>query len=256
MKNFFKPLCLLLALLFLATTASYAETRAELWKKVDKAKNKGLPKTAIEYLEPIYEKAVKEGDMTDAVKAMCERIVMEGNIQGNKPEEKIVRLEEEIKKADKKIQPLLKIILAKWYWHYYSRNRYRFINRDRTAGLDNKDFTTWDLPKLFAHIGNLYENVLEQEKFLKSQDIKQLEGFLDFGNQPVKLRPTLFDFFAHEALTFYMADDQSSARPEKAFEVEIDSPAMGNIKEFLAWDPKAYDKDSPGQVQVHSSQQE
>lgn len=244
MKKIFKPLCLLLALLFLATMASYAETRAELWKKVEKAKSKGLPKTAIEYLEPIYEKAVKEGDMTDAVKAMCERIVMEGNIQGNKPEEKIIRLEEEIKEADEKIQPLLKIILAKWYWHYYSRNRYRFLNRDRTAGLDTKDFTTWDLPKLFAHIGNLYENVLEQEEFLKSQKLKQLEGFLEFGNQPLKLRPTLFDFFAHEALSFYMADDQSSAKPEKAFEVEVESPAMGNIKEFLAWNPTAYDKDS------------
>ncbi|GAB4273473.1 MAG: alpha-2-macroglobulin family protein [Candidatus Rifleibacteriota bacterium] len=244
MKNFLKPLCLFFALTMLLCSASYAETRSELWKKVQQAKSKGLPKTAIEHLDPIYEMAIKEGDMTDAVKALCEKIVLEGNIQGNKPEEKIVRLEEAIAKADPKVQPLLKIILAKWYWQYYSRNRYRFINRSRTEGLNEKDFTTWDLPKLFAYIGDLYENVLAQEDFLKKEKLEQLKGFLEFGNQPIELRPTLFDFFAHEALYFYMADDQSSAKPARAFEVEIDSPAMGSLKDFLAWQPEAFDKDS------------
>jgi hypothetical protein len=234
----------IISMMLLCCVTGFAENRADLWKKVNQAKSKGLPKTAIEHLEPIYELAVKEGDMTDAVKALCEKIVLEGNIQGNKPEEKITRLEEEIKSADQKVKPLLKIVLAKWYWHYYSRNRYRFINRSRTEGLDEKDFTTWDLPKLFEHIGNLYENVLKQEDFLKKQKIEKLRGFLELGNQPLELRPTLFDFFAHEALTFYMADDQSSAKPVRAFEVEVDSPAMGSLKEFMAWKPEAYEKDS------------
>lgn len=244
MTKYFKPLCLLFALLLFISFTGYAESRSDLWKKVNIAKSKGLPKTAIEHLDPIYKMAVEEGDMTDAVKALCEKIVMEGNIQGNKPEEKIVRLEEAIAKADQKVKPLLQIVLAKWYWHYYSRNRYRFINRSRTEGLAGKDFTTWDLPKLFAYVGNLYENVLKQEDFLKKEKLEQLKGFLDFGSQPIALRPTLFDFFAHEALFFYMVDDQSSAKPTRAFEIEIDSAAMGSMKEFLAWQPEAFDKDS------------
>lgn len=244
MKRFFKPCLLLLAVMLCFATAVSAESRSDLWQKVQEAKNKGLPKTAIEHLEPIYQQAVADGDMTDAVKALCEKIVMEGNIQGNKPEEKITRLEEEISKADSRVKPILQIVLAKWYWHYYSRNRYRFMNRSKTEGLDDKDFTTWDLPKLFAYVGDLYENVLKEEKFLKSEKIDELKGFIDMGNQPLVLRPTLFDFFAHEALFFYMVDDQSSAKPTRAFEVEIDSPAMGSMKEFLAWQPEAFDKDS------------
>ncbi len=244
MKRFFQTCLLLLAVLLLCSAVASAESRSDLWKKVAEAKSKGLPKTAIEHLEPLYQLAVEEGDMTDAVKAMCEKIVMEGNIQGNKPEEKITRLEEEIAKADPKVKPILQIVLAKWYWHYYSRNRYRFLNRSRTEGLSEKDFTTWDLPKLFAHVGDLYENVLKEEKFLKSEPIDQLKGFLEMGNQPLVFRPTLFDFFAHEALFFYMVDDQSSAKPVRAFEVEIDSSAMGTMKEFLAWNPEAFDKDS------------
>ena len=222
----------------------FSQTRADLWQEVKQAKSKGLPKTAIKHLTPIYEMAIKDGDLPDAAKALCEKIVMEGNIQGNKPQEKIVRLEEEITKTDKQIKPLLNIILAKWYWHYYSRNRYRFIRRSRTSGLDSKDFTTWDLPKLFGHVGNLYENVLKSSAYLQSQPISKLKGFINMGNQPESLRSTLFDFFAHEALTFYMLDDQSLAKPMRAFEIDSDSPALKDLKAFLAWSPKSFDKDS------------
>lgn len=243
-----KRLCFSIAILtifaLLCGMPAQAQSRAELWRKVDEAKSKGLPQTAIEHLNQIYELAQKENHMVDAVKSLCDRIVQECNIQGNKPEEKITRLETEITKADAKVKPLLNIILAKWYWHYYNNNSYRFINRSRSEGLDEKDFTTWDLPKLFAHIGNLYENVLAQEEMLKGISIKTLEGFLEPGNQPENLRPTLFDFFAHEALTFYMADAQSAAKPTTAFEITVDSPAMGDYESFMKWQPETLDKDS------------
>lgn len=244
MKRFFQPVALLLFLSIFAALPGFAQTRQELWRKVEEAKSQGLPQTAIEHLGPLYEQAIKDEDMTDAVKALCERIVQEGTIQGNQPQEKIVRLEEEIVKADASIKPLLNIILAKWYWHFYNRNSYRFINRSRTEGLNEKDFTTWDLPKLFAHIGNLYENVLSEEEKLRKIPISKLDGFLEQGNQPKELRATLFDFFAHEALEFYMADAQSAAKPVRAFEVEADSPALGGRDAFLAWVPESLDKES------------
>ncbi|MBU1108744.1 MAG: hypothetical protein KKB51_18860 [Candidatus Riflebacteria bacterium] len=244
MKRFCVPIPLLLILALLLTMPGLAQTRAELWRKVDEAKSKGLPQTAIEHLTKIYELAQKENHMIDAVKSLCDRIVQEGNIQGNKPEERITRLETEIGKADAKVKPLLNIVLAKWYWHFYNRNSYRFINRSRTEGLDEKDFTTWDLPKLFAHIGNLYENVLKEEKSLKEIPIKVLEGFIEPGNQPANLRPTLFDFFAHEALTFYMADAQSAAKPTTAFEITVDSPALSDLETFMKWQPETLDTDS------------
>lgn len=221
-----------------------AETRADLWLKVNEAKSKGLPQTAVEHLNKIYELAQKENQMVDAAKSLCERIIQEGNIQGNKPEERITRLATEITTADDKIRPLLNIILAKWYWHYYNRNSYRFINRSRTEGLDEKDFTTWDLPKLFEHIGNLYENVLKEEARLRELPISTLSGFIEQGNQPESLRPTLFDFFAHEALTFYMADAQSAAKPAAAFEISVESPAFGDFVAFMKWQPKTLDTDS------------
>ena len=61
--------------------------------------NKGLPKTAIEQLEPIIDGAMQDKAYAEAIKAIGQKIALEGNIQGNKPEEKITRLEAEIAKA-------------------------------------------------------------------------------------------------------------------------------------------------------------
>src|SRR5688572_21110984 len=55
------------------------------WKKVEEAIQKGLPGSAIEVLEPIIRDALRERAYPEAVKAIARKIVLEGNIQGNKP---------------------------------------------------------------------------------------------------------------------------------------------------------------------------
>ena len=88
-----------------------------LWKQYEAALKKGLPKTAITHLDPIIARALKDKDYDEAIKAIGKKIALEGNIQGNLPEEKIVRLEAEIAKAPKEMAPVMDAILANWYWH-------------------------------------------------------------------------------------------------------------------------------------------
>src|ERR1035438_7752586 len=70
-----------------------AGPRDAQWQQVEEAIKKGLPKTAITNLEPIIQGALKDKAYAEAVKAIGQKIALEGNIQGNKPEEKITRLE-------------------------------------------------------------------------------------------------------------------------------------------------------------------
>ena len=177
MKVHYLMVCILLLFVFCASIPSNAETIDTLWKKVSKAKSKGLPKTAIKHLKKISVMAAQNDDLVNSVKALCEIIVQEGNIQGNKPEEKITRLETEIAKADASLKPMLNIILAKWYWHYYSRNRYRFMNRSRTEGSSDSDFTTWDLPKLFLILVICMKMFLNMKKSLKIFQYRNLKVF-------------------------------------------------------------------------------
>ena len=50
------------------------------WKQVQDAMNKGLPKTAIEKLDPIIEKATKSKNYDEAIKAIAMKISLEGDI--------------------------------------------------------------------------------------------------------------------------------------------------------------------------------
>jgi len=146
---------LLVVALFVVNTfasTTLAGLRDEQWKQVEEAIKKGLPKTAITNLEPIIQGALKDKAYAEAVKAIGEKIALEGNIQGNKPEEKITRLEAEIAKAPKEMVPLMDTLLAEWYWQYFQQNRWRFMQRTATASQPGKDFTMWDLPRLFAEI--------------------------------------------------------------------------------------------------------
>jgi len=234
---------LVIALLFMNPfiPTTQAGPRDAQWKSVEEAIRKGLPKTAITNLEPIIAGAMADRAYAEAVKGIGQKIALEGNVQGNKPEEKITRLEAEIAKAPKEMAPLMDALLAEWYWHYFQQNKWRFMRRTATAEQPGKDFTTWDLPRLFAEIGQQFEKALAAEKILKATPISAWNDLLPKGTMPDSYRPTLYDFIAHEALEFYTSGEQAAAKPEEAFELSAGSPILDGAEKFVAWKPETTD---------------
>jgi len=215
------------------------------WEEVYKARNKGLPKTAIEKLEPIIAEATGQKRYAEAIKAICTKIAYEGNIEGNKAEERVVRLEAEIEQVPAEMKPLMQAILANWYWHYFQQNRFRFQQRTQTAEAPGEDFTTWALPRILAEIDKHFTIALANEAILKQTDIKAFADLLEKGTMPDSYRPTLFDFIAHEALAFYQAGEQGAAKAEDAFEIADDSPVFSATSDFIGWNPQTTDTESP-----------
>ena len=140
--------------------AAAAGPRDELWKQVEDAVKKGQPKTAIDKLEPIIEQALADEAYAEAIKAIGQKIALEGNIQGNKPEEKITRMRGAIDKSPAEMQPVMEAILANWYWHYFQQNRWRFVQRSQTAAPPGEDFTTWDLARILSEIDKQFQKAL------------------------------------------------------------------------------------------------
>jgi len=225
--------------LFVMTLNSRAGTRDEQWKKVDDAVRQGLPRTAITNLEPIIRAAVRDQAWAEAAKAILRRAVIESTIQGNRPEERIKILENEINSAPSQTIPILRTALAHWYWDYFRQNRWRFMRRTPTTGIETTDFTTWDLPRLFSHIDKLFAEALSAHETLKAIPIGAWDDLLEKGTVPDSYRPTLYDFIAHEALQFYTSGEQAAALPQDAFEISSDSPVFDPIDTFLAWDAAA-----------------
>jgi uncharacterized protein YfaS (alpha-2-macroglobulin family) len=222
-------------ILFMAAQLSSAGQRDELWRQVNDAVQKGLPKTAVTNLEPIIAGALKDKAYAEATKAIAKKIALEGNIQGNKPEEKIVRLEAEIARVPKEMTPVLETVLAHWYWQYFQQNRWRFMERTATGQAPGKDFTTWDLPRLFAEIDRHFQQALAAERILKATPISAWNDLIEKGTMPDAYRPTLYDFIAYEAMEFYISGEQAAAHPQDAFVLQADSPVFLSVADFLDW---------------------
>ena len=171
-------LVLIFGSMVLAAAAAWADKWDAQWKKVDDAVNNGLPKTAIEQLQPILDGAIAAKDYPVAIKAIGRKIALEGVIQGNKPEEKITRLDAEIAKAPAEMQPMLEVIQAQWYWQYFLHNRWRFMQRTATSAPPGKDFTTWDLPRLFAEIDKHFQKALAAADQLKKIPVADYNDLL------------------------------------------------------------------------------
>jgi hypothetical protein len=233
------------ALLLLVTARTYAAgPRGGLWSQVDDATKRGLPKTAIAVLDQIIAGALQDQAHAEATKAICLKIALEGQIQGGKFEEMIVPIQTEIAEAPDPMKPVMEAILAHWYWRYFQQNRWRFMERTQTAEPPGADFTTWDLPRILAEIDRHFTLALAADQEIKAIPTEQWDDLLEKGTVPDSYRPTLYDFLAHEALSFYSAGEQAGALPQDTFEFMADSPIFAPVTEFLQWEPETADAGS------------
>ncbi|MCU0857101.1 MAG: MG2 domain-containing protein [Pontiellaceae bacterium] len=230
-----RSLLVFVMLMTLALNTAFAGPRDEQWKKVQNAISNGLPKTAIEEIEPIISGAMKDKAYAEAIKAIGMKIAFEGNIEGNKPEEKITRMQAETAQAPEEMKPVMEAILANWYWHYFQQNRWRFMQRTQTAEQPGNDFTTWDLPRILSEIDKQFTKALSYEKTLKATPVTAYNDLLDKGTVPDTYRPTMFDFLAHNALEFYSAGEQGAAKAEDDYELPAGSPIFDSAEKFLIW---------------------
>ena len=217
------------------------------WKKVRDAMDRGLPKTAIKELNPLIEKALAEENHDAAVRGIATRVVLESNIQGNQPAEKVNRMEAEIAKAPDEITPVLEVILAHWYWSYFQQNRWRFANRTEVdaAGESDKDFTTWDLARILTEIDRHFSEGLKAVPALQKITASDYHELLKKGTVGNTYRPTLYDVLAESAITFYSAGEQGGSKSQDAFELQTESPIFDSLQQFLDWKPESSDDRSP-----------
>ncbi len=221
-----------------------ARPQQATWKDVNDAIAKGLPKTAIEKLGPIIERATESGSHAEAIKAIGMKIALEGNVQGNKPEERVTRMKAEIAGAPEPMKPVMRAILANWYWHYFQQNSWRFMQRTRTSSAPSDDFTTWDLPRILAEIDKHFTESLNDAEALQAIPIAEYDDLFEKGNAPDSYRPTVYDVIAYNALDFYLAGEQAGARSQDAFDLSAESPVFDSGEAFLGWEPESDDDNS------------
>lgn len=223
----------------------FPKERIPMWKQVEEAVSKGLPKTAIEKLDQVIEQSLQSKAYPEAALAMARKIRLQSDIQGGDPAEAISLMQKTLDSANQQIKPALHGILGHWYWSYFESNRWQFQNRTSVANETSQDIKTWDLQRIFQEIDQQYSSSLANPEILKTTPISTFDALLDPGAYPDSYRPTLYDFLAHQAIDFYASGEHAGVRREDAFEIDANSPALGPTQDFITWNPQTTDIDSP-----------
>ena len=190
------------------------------WKKVTSYESQGLPKSALKVVEAIYEKAKKENNSPQFIKAVIYKIKLKSEFGEDFMEEAIADIQKQIKESSTPEKQILHSIEAELYWRYYQSNRRKFLDRTTTGNFDNSDIKTWDLKHLLNAVRISYLASLENPARLKKTDITAYEPILDTAENSKKYRPTLYDFLAHRAIDFFSNDESSIVQPAYRFEID------------------------------------
>lgn len=195
------------------------------WEKVRSLEHEALTQSALKEVRAISEKAKKEKNSAQIVKALLYTskygLTLEEDAQLN-----IVNdFKSEIKKAEFPTNNVLESYLANLYWQYFQQNRYQFYGRTKTESkVDSVDFRTWDLTTLFDEISSHFEASLKNKEELEKTGLEDFKEILNNRSGSETYRPTLFDVLAHSALEFYKTDENNITRPADQF--EIDTPEI------------------------------
>ncbi len=218
-----KNITIILALFVFSHTAQSQKNNdsyTSLWKNVEKLESDALTKSALKVVNAISEKAKKEKNSAQIVKALLCTSKYAITLEEDAQLKIINDFKSEIDKSKFPTKNVLENYLANLYWQYFQQNRYQFYNRTKTeTKVDSTDFRTWDLTTLFEEISIHFEASLKNEKDLKEIKTSLFDDILDKQLNSELYRPTLFDLLAHTALQFYKTSENNITRPADKFEL-------------------------------------
>ncbi|MCF7730995.1 MAG: hypothetical protein K9N23_04880 [Akkermansiaceae bacterium] len=233
-------------LLLMSAIPAFSGPRDAQWSQVRKHIDKDLPKSAIEVLTAIDQQARAEQAWPEAIRATAQRIRLAGAINEGRDEIGPIKgLEVELATVPAPMKPLLQTIQALWIWDYFYQNRWQFMQRTQTAAVPSADIQTWDLKRVLTEVDSRFQLAMTERDALRAIPIADYDFIIKKGTAPDSLRPTLYDFVAHEYLRYFAARDQVNAAAEDEFTFDGSSPAFGTTAEFLTWQPATTDEESP-----------
>ncbi len=199
---------LLLFLLLFAFTA-FAQTKYDkLWREVENFELEGKFKSAQKKTNEVLSLARNLNTTNQIIKAFIYKTKFVLLLEEDAHIKVIEELEELIKVSNFPTDAILESVYASYLHQYLLMYRFKIKKRSKTDEIqkNSKDFEYWDTHTFITHISKHYKESLSLSNRLQKLSIKKFAPFLTNSKTSFKYRPTLFDFLAHEALSFYSTD--------------------------------------------------
>ena len=192
------------------------------WALVDSLDRKGLPKSALELVDKIYQKAFADKNSGQVIKARIYQLKYRNMIEEDAFEKIVSDLVKDATIMSYPYDAVYHSISAELYWMYYQNNRWKFSQRSETVNFANDDIKTWSLNKLADVCIKHYMKSLENADSLKRTPVSELNVIIEQGYSTDGLRPTLYDFLAFRAIDFFANKEIALSSPADKFELKED----------------------------------
>ncbi len=187
------------------------------WKRADSLADAGLPKSALEVVDKIYNRAKSTQNYPQMVKAIVHKMGYLTNNDQDAFVGVIDDLRQEIKSSPAPTASVLYSILGEVYWQFYQQNRWQFYERTTVANNTAADPRLWDARQVVRTAADAFlESVAAPE--LRSTQVGIFDEILVKGDAAARaLRPTLYDLLAHRAIDFFGNKESDFSQPIFAF---------------------------------------
>jgi uncharacterized protein YfaS (alpha-2-macroglobulin family) len=192
----------------------------ELWKQVDSLDRLGQPKSALEIVDKIYEKAAKDENPTQIIKSTLYLNRYNAMLEEDGLVKAINRMSEQVEKAEFPVKPILQSMLAEGYYSYFNNQQWKIRDRSATANFEKADIQTWSEKDFVEKTVELYLASMSDER-IKQVKLTDLSEILYYADKDgIALRSTLYDFLAHRAVDYFSNDQTYLTKPAYQFTID------------------------------------
>jgi len=195
---------------------------ASTWATIDSLHQKGLPQSAMEEVIALYKQAKNDNNAPQIIKT----VIFKGNLVQQLEEDgqvvAINNLRKEIEAAPLPSKAILQSMLAEQYSNYLNRFQWQLRNRTEIADFKPEDIRTWSTANFIDESSSYYLASVKHPN-LDQVNIDQYKAITSEPNNVEGLRPSLYDFLAHRALSYFINDRSFLTEPAYAFEINDDA---------------------------------
>lgn len=169
------------------STMAFTSSFKKLWAKYESSVEQGLPKTGIDILSKIQDKAKGKRDIGHYFKATYLKAEQSMSLGYSDTKKNIEELEEWLAGVDTPDQKaIISAILFSNYLNYFNNNRYKFneLTDIEASEKPSDDIDQWTVNQYQTRINDLYDAIFVDSEFLLTKSAKDYIPFIeihDFG---------------------------------------------------------------------------
>lgn len=198
-----RQICMMVLLWLGVIPAAQAQTFDKLWKDVEQAEKKSLPKTVIKLTDEIYQKGEKEKNSAQMLKAYMWRMKNQEALTPDSFYVGLKGLEQWAKQTDKPMdRAILHSLIAGIYADYASQNQWTLRRRTEIVGeTPSADMREWTANMFVEKVRTNVKEALADSVLLLKTSSRTYIPFVELGETSEYYHHDMYHLLASRAIT-------------------------------------------------------